>query len=313
MWQYIVKRILMSIPVMVLVAIIVFLLLYLVPGDAASIIAGNFARPEDVERIRQQMGLNEPFFVQFYKWVAGIAHGDLGNSIFYDIPVTTLMVQRLEPTLSLAFGTILVAVAIALPAGIIAAIYSGRLVDRSTMLFSVLGFSTPVFVVGYILIYTFSFKLRWFPIQGYVAVSEGFLLWLRSIALPCIALGLVFSALIARITRATMVEVLTQDFIRTAYAKGLSPFIIMVRHALRNAAVPIVTVIGVSFVMLVGGVVITESVFNIPGLGRLVVDAITQRDFPIIRAMLFVFSGVYLLINLIIDIVYTLIDPRIQY
>ena len=313
MWLYLSKRLLMAIPVMSLVAVIVFLLLYLVPGDAASIIAGNFARPEDVERIRQEMGLNEPFLMQFYKWIAGILKGDLGNSIFYDIPVTTLMAQRIEPTLSLAFGTILVAIVIAVPAGITAAMQAGRWVDRSTMFLSVLGFSMPVFVVGYILIYLFSFKLRWFPIQGYRGISEGILPWIHSIALPCIALGLVFSALIARITRATMVEVLTQDFIRTAHAKGISPVIIMLRHALRNAAVPIVTVIGVSFAMLIGGVVITESVFNIPGLGRLVVDAITQRDFPIIRAMLFIFSGVYLLINLIIDIFYTIIDPRIRY
>ena len=313
MGLYVVKRVLMAIPVMAIVAVIVFSLLYLVPGDAASIIAGNFASPEDVERIRLQMGLDQSFMVQFYQWVTGMAGGDFGKSIFYDMPVTTLMMQRLGPTLSLAFGTILVAVIIALPAGCISAVYSGRFVDRATMLCSVLGFSMPVFVVGYILIYLFSFKLQWFPIQGYVAVAEGFGLWLRSIALPCIALGLVFSALIARITRATVVEVLAQDFIRTAHAKGLSPVVIMIRHTLRNAAVPIVTVIGVSFVMLIGGVVITESVFNIPGLGRLVVDAITQRDFPIIRAMLLIFSGVYLLINLIIDIIYTLIDPRIQY
>ncbi|MBW2062457.1 MAG: ABC transporter permease [Deltaproteobacteria bacterium] len=313
MWAYIVRRIFMIIPVMVLVALIVFSLLYLVPGDAASILAGDLASPEDVERIREQLNLDEPIYIQFVKWVWSLLHGDLGESVFYQLPVSRLMLQRLQPTLTLAIGTIIVSVALSLPAGIIAAFKAGKWADRVTMAFSVLGFSMPIFVVGYLFIFIFSFKLNWFPIQGYVALSEGILPWIRSVTLPCLTLGVVYAALIARITRATMVEVLTQDYIRMAYAKGMPLRIVLIRHALRNAAVPIITIIGLTFVVLLSGVVVTETVFNIPGIGRLVVDAISQRDYPIIRSVLFVFSWVYVLINLVIDIIYSLVDPRIQY
>ena len=313
MWGYIIRRILATIPVMALVAVVVFLLLHLAPGDPAGVIAGNFATPEDVARIRRQLGLDEPLHAQFVNWIWGLARGDFGTSMFYNVPVLKLIQQRIEPTVSLSFATLFVAVAIALPSGVVAAWNAGKWSDRLTMGFSVLGFSVPVFMVGYLFIYVFSITLKWFPVQGYVSLSEGVLPWLRSITLPSFALGIIFAALIARVTRATVIEVLTEDYIRTARAKGLPLRLILLRHALRNAAVPIVTVIGISFVLLIGGVVVTESVFNIPGLGRLIVDAITQRDFPIIQAMLLIFSGIYVLINLGVDIVYTLLDPRIRY
>ena len=313
MWGYIIRRILATVPVMALVAVVVFLLLHLAPGDPAAVIAGNFATPEDVVRIRRQLGLDEPLYAQFTSWIWGLAQGDFGTSMFYNVPVLKLIQQRIEPTVSLTFATLFVAVAIALPSGVIAAWNAGKWSDRLIMGFSVLGFSVPVFVVGYLFIYVFSVTFKWFPVQGYVSLSEGVLPWLRSITLPSVALGIIFAALIARVTRATVIEVLTEDYIRTARAKGLPLRLILLRHALRNAAVPIVTVIGISFVLLIGGVVVTESVFNIPGLGRLIVDAITQRDFPIIQAMLLIFSGIYVLINLGVDIVYTLLDPRIRY
>ncbi len=313
MWGYIIRRILATVPVMALVAVVVFLLLHLAPGDPAAVIAGNFATPADVVRIRRQLGLDEPLYTQFVNWIWGLAQGDFGTSMFYNVPVLKLIQQRIEPTVSLTFATLFVAVAIALPSGVVAAWNAGKWSDRLTMGLSVLGFSVPVFVVGYLFIYVFSVTLKWFPVQGYVSLSEGVLPWLRSITLPSFALGIIFAALIARVTRATVIEVLTEDYIRTARAKGLPLRLILLRHALRNAAVPIVTVIGISFVLLIGGVVVTESVFNIPGLGRLIVDAITQRDFPIIQAMLLIFSGIYVLINLGVDIVYTLLDPRIRY
>jgi len=313
MGAYIAKRFLQAIPVMVLVAFVVFLLLHLSPGDPAAVIAGKFATLDQVARIRTQLGLDEPLYLQFAAWVAQLLQGDLGRSLFYKVSVVTLIGQRLEPTLSLAIMTLVVAVAIALPAGVLAAWNRDSWIDRFTMGFSVVGFSVPVFVIGYVFIYVFSVHLKLFPVQGYAPLSEGLLPWLRSIALPSLALGFIFAALIARVTRATMIEVLNEDYIRTARAKGLPLRLILVRHALSNAAVPIVTVIGVSFVLLIGGVVVTESVFNIPGLGRLIVDAISQRDFPIIQAMLLVFSGIYVLINLAVDIIYTLLDPRIRY
>jgi peptide/nickel transport system permease protein len=311
--SYITGRLLASIPVLVLVSVFVFLLVHIAPGDPASTIAGRMASPDQVEEIRQQLGFDRPIYIQFYDWTAGLLSGDFGNSVFYGLPVLTLMEQRLEPTLSLAFGTLLIAVTIAVPAGIISAYFKGRALDRFLMAMSVLGFSVPIFVIAYIFIYIFSISLGLFPVQGYKSISNGVLPWLHSITLPCVSLGIVFAALIARITRATMIEVLSEDYIRTAHAKGLGMTSILFRHAFRNAAVPVITVIGTSFVMLIGGVVITETVFNIPGLGRLVVDAISQRDFPIIQGMLVIFAGFYVLINLCVDLIYTAVDPRIRY
>ena len=314
MISYVLKRVLMTIPVMVVVALFVFLLLRLSPGDPAAVIAGDYATAEDVAKIREKLGLSEPIVVQFWNWSLSLMQGDLGTSIFSNKPVTTLIAQRIEPTLLLALTTILFSIAVAVPLGTIAAFRAGRWIDRVVMLFSVGGFSIPVFVLGYMLIYTFALKLRWLPVQGYKSpFVEGLGPFFYHITLPTVTLSVIFIALIARMTRASVIEVLEEDYIRTARAKGQSEMNVLMRHALRNAAVPIVTVIGIGIALLVGGVVVTESVYNIPGLGRLVLDAVLARDYPIIQGLILFFSFVYILLNLLIDLTYTFLDPRIRY
>lgn len=314
MLLYILKRVAMTVPVMGIVALFVFLLLRLAPGDPAAVIAGDYATAEDVARIREQLGLSDPIVVQFGKWVWSLMQGDLGVSIFSNKPVTELIAQRIEPTMLLALTTILFSIAVAVPLGTIAAFRAGSWIDRAVMLFSVGGFSIPVFVLGYILIYTFSLNLGWLPVQGYRSPFEyGLGPFLYHITLPTITLSVIFIALIARMTRASVIEVLEEDYIRTARAKGQSDVKVLMRHALRNAAVPIVTVIGIGIALLIGGVVVTESVYNIPGLGRLVLDAVLARDYPIIQGLILFFSFVYILLNLLIDLTYTFLDPRIRY
>jgi peptide/nickel transport system permease protein len=313
MWAYIIRRVLATIPVMAIVALFVFSLLYLAPGDPAAVIAGDQATPADVERIRESLGLDRPYLVRFGAWAWDIARGDLGVSIFTNLPVSTMIKQRIEPTLSLMVVTLILAVSIAVPMGVIAAWKQGTTIDRLVMAFAVLGFSVPVFVVGYLLAYVFALELDWLPVQGYTPFSNGFFPWMENLVLPAIALGGVYIALIARITRATMLEVLSQDYIRTARAKGAGQRAILFVHALKNAAVPIVTVIGIGVALLIGGAVVTESVFAIPGLGRLTVDAILRRDYPVIQGVILLFSFVYVLVNLLIDLSYTLFDPRIRY
>lgn len=313
MLGYIVRRILSTIPVMVFVALFVFSLLYIAPGDPAAVIAGEQASPEDVERIRQSLGLDRPFLVRFTEWSWHILQGDLGTSMFTGLPVTELIVRRIEPTLSLMVVTMLLAIVVAVPIGVVAAWKSGTWIDRLIMAFSVLGFSVPVFVVGYLLAYYFALELDWLPVQGYTPITEGLWPWLENLILPAIALGFIYIALIARITRATMLEVLSQDYIRTARAKGVGQGGVLFLHALKNAAVPIVTVIGIGVALLIGGAVVTESVFAIPGLGRLTIDAIVRRDYPLIQGLVLMFSFVYVLVNLAIDLIYTLLDPRIRY
>ena len=313
MWGYIVRRLLATIPVVGVVAVFVFLLLHLAPGDPAAVVAGSYAMPKDVERIREKLGLNEPIYIQFGKWISNVVQGDLGDSIFSEMPVTTLIAQRIEPTLSLATTSILIAIVLAVPLGIVAAWKAGTWIDHMVMILAVLGFSIPVFVIGYVLMYGFSIRAQLFPVQGFVSIRQGLIPFLRTITLPSLALGLIYAALIARITRASLLEVLGEDYIRTAHAKGLQPRAVLLRHALKNAAIPIVTIIGVGIAMLIGGVVVTESVFNIPGLGRLVVDSVLARDYPAIQGLTLMFSGVYLLINLMVDISYTFLDPRIHY
>jgi peptide/nickel transport system permease protein len=313
MTAYIARRLLSMLPVMAIVALFVFLLLHLAPGDPAAIMAGDNATPDNIAQIRQKLGLDEPIWKQFIVWVASLAQGNLGNSMFWGDPVTTLIAQRAEPTISLAATTIAVAVIIAVFLGVVAAANAGSFIDRLVMGFAVMGFSVPVFVVGYLLIFLFAIELRWLPVQGYTPIAEGVLPWLRNLALPSVALGLAYVALIARITRATMLDVLSEDYMRTARAKGVASRPLLLKHALKNAAVPIVTVIGIGVALLIGGVVITETVFNIPGIGRLVVDAIARRDYPIIQGVIMVFSGVYVLVNLLVDLSYTFFDPRIRY
>jgi peptide/nickel transport system permease protein len=298
---------------MAIVALFVFSLLYISPGDPAAVIAGDQATPDDVERIRASLGLDRPYLVRFGAWVWDIMRGDLGVSIFTNLPVSTMIQQRIQPTLSLMVVTLILAVSIAVPMGVIAAWRQGTWIDRAVMAFAVLGFSVPVFVVGYVLAYIFALELDWLPVQGYTPFERGFWPWLENLILPAVALGSVYIALIARITRATMLEVLQQDYIRTAKAKGLGQRAILFLHALKNAAVPIITVIGIGIALLIGGAVVTESVFAIPGLGRLTVDAILRRDYPVIQGVVLLFSFVYVLVNLVIDLAYTLFDPRIRY
>jgi peptide/nickel transport system permease protein len=298
---------------MAIVALFVFSLLYIAPGDPAVVIAGDQASPADVERIRANLGLDQPFLVQFGSWVWRLLHFDLGTSIFTNLPVSAMIAQRIEPTLSLMMVTLVLTILIAVPLGVIAAWKAGTWIDRVIMAFAVFGFSVPVFVVGYILAYVFALKFDLLPVQGYTPLAQGFWPWLQNLILPAVALGCVYIALIARITRAAMLEVLQQDYIRTARAKGLGQGGILFIHALKNAAVPIVTVVGIGLALLIGGAVVTESVFAIPGLGRLTIDAILRRDYPVIQGIVLLFSFVYVLVNLLIDVTYTLVDPRIRY
>ena len=313
MFAYFIRRLLATIPVMGVVALFVFSLLYLTPGDPAAIIAGDIATEEDIAKIRAKLGLDQSYFVRFGTWLWALAHGDLGTSIFTNLPVSHLIAQRLEPTAALTLCTLLVTVTVAVPVGVLAAWKAGTWIDRTVMGFSVLGFSMPVFVIAYLLIMLFSMQLGWLPVQGYRSVTEGFWPFVSHMILPSAALGIVYMALIARITRATMLDVLAQDYVRTAEAKGLSSSQVLLGHALKNAAVPIVTVIGIGIALLISGVVVTETVFAIPGIGRLTVDAILRRDYPIIQAVTLLFSGVYVLINLAVDMSYTFLDPRIRY
>jgi peptide/nickel transport system permease protein len=310
---YALRRLLSTIPVMAIVAFFVFSLLYIAPGDPAAIIAGDQATPADIEKIRLSLGLERPFIVRFGEWSWQILHGDLGTSIFTSVPVAQLIGQRIEPTLSLMFVTLILSVAVAVPLGVLAAWRAGTWIDRLVMVIAVFGFSIPVFVISYILAYLFALQLDWLPVQGYTPLSAGVWPWLKSLILPSIALGFVYIALITRITRATMLEVLSQDYIKTARAKGLGQCAVLFIHGLKNAAVPIITVIGIGIALLIGGAVVTESVFVIPGLGRLTIDAILRRDYPVIQGIVLLFSFVYVLINLCVDLVYALVDPRIRY
>jgi peptide/nickel transport system permease protein len=312
-FAYVIRRLLATIPVMGVVAIFVFSLLYITPGDPAAVIAGDIATAEDIARIHHQLGLDEPFLWRFGGWLWGVLRGDLGISIFTNLPVAQLIGQRLEPTLALTTTALVVAVIFAIPLGVIAAWKVGTWIDRGVMIFAVLGFSLPAFVLAYLLILAFSIELDWLPVQGYVSIREGFAPFIEHLILPSIALGLIYGALIARITRASMLEVLSQDYIRTAQAKGLANETVLVRHALKNAAVPIVTVIGIGIALLISGVIVTETVFAIPGIGRLTVDAILRRDYPIIQGVILLFSAAYVLVNLAVDISYTLLDPRVRY
>jgi peptide/nickel transport system permease protein len=313
MLGYALRRIVATIPVMAVVALFVFSLLYIAPGDPAAIIAGDQATPADVARIRESLGLDRPFLVRFGEWLWQIMQGDLGTSIFTNLPVSTMIGQRFEPTLSLMAVTLCLAVSIAVPLGVVAAWKAGTWIDSAVMAFAVFGFSVPVFVVAYLLSFVFALELEWLPVQGYTPLAQGIWPWLQNLILPAIALGCVYIALTARITRAAMLEVLAQDYIRTARAKGLGQQGILFVHALKKAAVPIVTVIGIGVALLIGGAVVTETVFAIPGLGRLTVDAILRRDYPLIQGLVLLFSFTYVLVNLIIDLLYTLLDPRIRY
>jgi peptide/nickel transport system permease protein len=312
MLGYATLRLLATVPVMLIVAVLVFLMLRLTPGDPAAIIAGDSANTQQVAAIRAQLGLDQPIVTQFLIWLGHILQGDFGQSFFFKKPVATLIASRLEPTLALSLLTIVIAVGVAVPLGVLAAYKRGTLIDRAVMGFSVLGFSVPVFVIGYALIYVFAIRLNWLPVQGYQRIAEGFGGFLQRLVLPSVSLAIVYIALIARITRTSVIDVMEEDYIRTARAKGQVERKVLFHHALKNAAVPIVTVIGLGIALLIGGVVVTESVFTIPGLGRLTVDAVLARDYPTIQAVILLFSFVYVLVNLCIDLLYRAFDPRIR-
>lgn len=313
MLQFLARRLLATLPVLLVVSVLVFLMLRLTPGDPAAVLAGDAASTEQIARIRANLGLDRSVPEQFAIWFGHVVTGDLGQSYYYKTPVTTLIAQRLEPTVSLATLTIVIAVIVAVPLGVLAAWRFGGWLDRGLMGFSVLGFSVPVFVLAYLLIWLVSLKLGLLPVQGYRRLAEGAGPWLRHLALPAFTLSIIYIALIARVTRASVLEALGEDYVRTARAKGLRESKVLVRHALANAAVPIVTVIGIGIALLIGGVVVTESVYAIPGLGRLTVDAVLARDFPTIQGVILFFSVAYVLVNLLIDISYVFLDPRIRY
>jgi peptide/nickel transport system permease protein len=310
---YLLRRVLSAIPVMGVVALFVFLLLRLTPGDPAAILAGDNATPEQLERIRISLGLNLPLYTQFFTWIGSLLHGDLGTSLSSNQPVLKLIGRRIEPSIAVAIATIVLSVVIAVPLGVIAAWKRGTLIDRFVMGLSVVGFSVPVFVIGYVLIQVFAIDLRWLPVQGYRSIASGLGPFFERLILPTVTLSFIYVALIARMTRASMLDVLGEDYVRTARAKGIGEAGVLLRHGLRNAAVPVITVIGTGFALLISGVVVTESVFNLPGIGRLTVDAVLSRDYPVIQGLILLTSGVYLGVNLLIDVAYTLLDPRIRY
>ena len=313
MIPHVLRRLMATIPVVGVVAIAVFALLHVTPGDPAVIIAGDYATAEDIARIRARLGLDRPLLTQVGLWLGRIARGDLGTSIFSGLPVATLIRQRAEATIALTVLAMLIAVGVGVPLGVIAAWKKGSWVDRVVMVFAVSGFSMPVFWLGFLLVYVFAISAHWLPVQGYRPLADGVGAFLRHLILPAVTLSVVYMALIARMTRASMLGVLGEDFIRTAFAKGLAPRRVLVRHALKNASLPVVTIIGIGFALLIGGAVVTESVFALPGLGRLTVDAIIRRDYPVIQGVILVVSGVYVLINLVVDLLYVVLDPRIRY
>jgi peptide/nickel transport system permease protein len=317
MLRFLAHRLLATLPVLLTVAILVFLILQLTPGDPAAVIAGDSATGEDIRKIRESLGLNQPMLTQFVIWAGKIVHGDLGYSFYMNKPVSELIAMRIGPTFSLAAGTLLLSVLVAVPLGTIAAWRMGGWLDRILSALSVGGFTTPVFVTAYLLIYLFAVHLQLLPVQGYLPLTgfdgDAIWAWTQQLLLPWLTLSTVYVALIARITRASVSEALTEDYIRTARAKGLPASAVLIRHALANAAVPIVTVIGIGIAMLIGGVVVTETVFSIPGLGSLMVDAVFNRDFPVTQGLVLFFSLVYVLINLLVDMSYLFLDPRIRY
>lgn len=313
MLKFVLSRAVAAIPVIIIVSIATFALLRLAPGDPATALAGESATPEVVAAIREQFGLDKPLYIQYKIWIENMLEGDFGTSIISGQPVIDMIIDRLEPTLSLALVTITFAVLIAIPLGILAAAKRGTVIDKLVMLLAVVGFSVPVFVVAYILILFMSVDLQWFPVQGFRSIRDGIGEFALYITLPATARTLLYVALITRMTRTSILEVLNEDFVRTARAKGISETRVLFRHALGNAAVPIITIVAISFATMLTGVVVTESVFNLPGVGRLTIDAVLARDYPIIQAEIFLASIIFVLFNLAVDIIYALVDPRIRY
>jgi peptide/nickel transport system permease protein len=310
---YTIRRLILTVPVMLVVSTSVFLLLYLTPGDPVGVILGPEATEQQKAELRARLGLDQPAHVQLANWYLRLLRGDLGTSIFLNKPVVQAFLERVEPTLMLTLLAMAFAVGIGLPAGIIAAKLRGSWFDLAAMLVAIAGVSMPTFWVGLNLIFIFGVTLNWLPVAGYQPLSAG--LWenIRYLLMPAFTLGFAQSALLARITRSMMLEVLAQDYIRTARAKGLSEAAVVLSHALRNAMIPVITVIGLSFAILLGGAVITEQVFNIPGVGRLLVQAVSRRDYPLVQGIVLIIAAVYVIVNLVVDLVYAYLDPRIRH
>ncbi len=313
MKTYVARRLLALIPVILVVATVAFVLIHLAPGDPASIIAGPDASPDDIARIQRQLGLDAPFHVQLFRWYGRLARGDLGQSIFLRRPVLEAIVDRAEPTILLTVYATLIAVALGVPAGVVAARHHDGTADQALMAGALIGISIPNFLLGLLLILLFSVRLGWFPVAGYVPLENGWLGTLRSLTLPAFALGVVQSALIARIARSAMLDVLREQFITAGRARGLSERAVVYKHALKNAMIPTITVIGISLAILISGSVIVEQVFNIPGLGRLIISAVLRRDYPVIQGVVLCIAGIYMLVNLAVDLSYVVFDPRVRY
>lgn len=313
MVAYIVRRMLAIIPVIILVATATFLLLRMTPGDPVAVLLGPDATVDQIEQLRAELGLNDPIYVQYFRWLSGVARGDLGRSIFLNKPVSDAILERIAPTLQLSLLSSFVAILIGIPAGVLAATRQGRALDWGTMLLAMVGISMPTFWLGLNLIFLFSVTLRWLPPQGYQPLTEGLWANLSRMILPAITLGAGPGAFLARMTRSVIIEALAEDYVRTARAKGLNETRVLIRHVLRNGLIPIVTVIGLIFAALMGGAVVTEQVFNIPGIGRLLIQAVLRRDFPLIQGIVLFIAIVYVIINLLVDILYAYLDPRIRY
>jgi peptide/nickel transport system permease protein len=310
---YIARRLLALIPVALVVATVGFTLIHLAPGDPASVIAGPDANADDIARIQRQLGLDAPYHVQLFRWYGRLLQGDLGQSIFLRRPVLEAIIDRVEPTLLLTLYAMLVAILVGVPSGVVSARHHNTTTDQALMSVALIGISIPNFLLGLLLILTFSVGLGWFPVAGYSPLEYGWLKTLRSLTLPAFALGLVQSALIARIARSTMLDVLREQFITAGRAKGLAENVVVYKHALKNAMIATVTVIGISFAILISGSVVVEQVFNIPGLGRLIISAVLRRDYPVIQGVVLCIAAVYMLVNLAIDLSYLLFDPRVRY
>ena len=312
MAQYIFRRMLALIPVLAVVAVVDFIIIHLTPGDPAAVMLGSDATEVDLLRLRHQLGLDLPIYIQFGKWVLGVLHGDLGRSVFMDMPVTQAIAQHLGPTLSLTFLAELIAVVFAIPLGVMAANRRGTWIDQSVMIIALLGISIPSFWLGLNFILLFAVKLNLLPAAGYQPLSSGLGNHLRYLIMPAVSLGVMQGALIARMTRSSMLDVLSQNYIRTAESKGLKRRIVIYKHALRNAFIPILTVIGLTFATLIGGAVVTEMVFNIPGIGKLIVNSVLRRDYVVIQGAVLMIAASYVFINLIVDVLYAYIDPRVR-
>ena len=313
MKTYVIRRLLALIPVALVVATVAFVLIHLAPGDPASVIAGPDASRDDVRRIERQLGLDAPLPMQLLRWYGRLVQGDLGQSIFLRKPVTDAILDRVEPTLLLTVSAIVIAIVIGVPAGVIAARYHNTTTDQVLMVLALLGVSIPNFLLGLLFILFFSVWLGWFPVAGYSPLEYGWLKTVRSLVLPAFALGLVQSALIARIARSSMLDVLREQFITAGRAKGLGERAVIYKHAFKNALIPTMTIIGISFAILISGAVVVETVFNIPGLGRLIISAVLRRDYPVIQGVVLCIAGVYMLINLAVDLSYLIVDPRVKY